>query len=466
MQRTRRGTALLLLAGASLVLAYAFETLAPAILAVALLGYAAHARLRFQQLIDDVGFEAEVFEPDATVFQDETTRVRYRLRVRPPGLRVGIGLPQREDLEVDAVDAQRVDTRPAGERFDVRAELVPRRRGRHRLGALEVELADPDGLFERTYEVDVPLEFTAHAPVRAVREGAQFSRLEELAAAEQARPGELSLEILTHRPYRPSDRDRDIDWKTSARRDELLTRIFQKEVERPLVILVDCTRTMRYQRGESSPLDHASKIATAIARGAHDNGSEVGLAAYDEHSVLDYEQPSASPTVPKRIADIVARLPEPIELAPGGPVVPRVPDEQEDRRGEPSTFEKRIAPFLGGDERIPLGIARAADAIGPPSGSATYLVLTTLTHRPHETLRLLTRLNRGASHVIVGSLFAPFFLPASDELTADELAEVHQGFQEHRDLLARLEATGIEAIELPPSIAPQELIRYARRSAP
>lgn len=462
MQRTRRADGLFALSLAGFVFGYAFDRVAPVLLGVLLLGYVAYARFRFQALMDEAAFEARVQGPTSTVFQDEVVRLRHRLRIRPPGVRVAIDLPAGEDLDVETIDVEPGDVRPAGAVYEVTTHARPRRRGRFHLETLEITLGDPDGLFERRFDVRMPVEFTAHAPLAAVKEGAHFSELEALVLPERAEPGDWSLEVLTHRPYRLSDRDRDIDWKVSARYDELLSRIFEKEVERPVVVLLDATRVMRYQRFGRSMLDHASEFASALVRGAHDAGKAVGFAAYDEHQVLTFRRPSSGRSVPRQITERIATLPDPIELPPEGLVIPQATPADAEPRAEPTAFERKIAPFLGGTTRIPNGLARAVTAVGETPEPRTYLVFTPLLRRPDEATKILSRLTSRQQRVLVAAPFAPFYLTEGSGLEADELERVHEAWQAHQARLSRVRAIGGTVIDLLPSMAPRELARSTR----
>lgn len=464
MERTRRGTALMLLAAAAIVAGYAFDRIAPVLLAVVLLGYLTYARLRFSALLDEARIEAKATPPRSTAFQGETVRTGYRLRIRPPGLKIGFSLPTGDDLAVEEIASKEVDVWPGGAIYEVDATVRPNRRGRHRIDALHVDLEDPDRLFRRRLAAKVSTEFTAHASRSAIQEGAQVSELEALVVPDQPETGEWSLEVLTHRPYRPSDRDREIDWKASARYDEMLSRIFKREVERPLVILLDAGREMRYKQGERSMLDHASEFASALARGAHDAGKAVGFAAYDEHSVLAHRRPSSDRTVPRQINRQIAELPDPIELPPDELVVLEAGQHDRSNREEPTDFEQAIAPFLGGTTRVPNGLARAVQVLGDRTEPSTFLVFTPLLNRPSEAIEILHRLTRHQHRVIVGAPFAPFYLTGREgrDLSPDTLERVHEAWEAHRERMARVRAIGGTVVDLVPELAPRELVRTAK----
>ncbi len=59
-----------------------------------------------------------------------------------------------------------------------------------------------------------------------------------------ARRRGTSLEFADHRPYQPGDDFRLIDWAVYARHRRLVTKAFAHEVEAPLYILLDASRSM------------------------------------------------------------------------------------------------------------------------------------------------------------------------------------------------------------------------------
>jgi len=53
-----------------------------------------------------------------------------------------------------------------------------------------------------------------------------------------------SLEFADHRPYQPGDDLRLVDWALFARHRRLMTKVFSREVEAPLYVLLDTSRSM------------------------------------------------------------------------------------------------------------------------------------------------------------------------------------------------------------------------------
>lgn len=64
------------------------------------------------------------------------------------------------------------------------------------------------------------------------------------------------------RDYTPGDDFRYIDWKVCARRDEILSKVFEGQEDRPIYVLVDCSASMA--SGEAAKLTAARHIAAML----------------------------------------------------------------------------------------------------------------------------------------------------------------------------------------------------------
>ena len=98
-----------------------------------------------------------------------------------------------------------------------------------------------------------------------------------------------SLEFREFRPYLPGDDIRHVDWRASARhhrRDELVVRTFEHEVQTRIVISIDTRATMRLPEGVSK-LRLASWFAEAMAYIAARSGDAVALHGLESGRVIE-----------------------------------------------------------------------------------------------------------------------------------------------------------------------------------
>ena len=87
-----------------------------------------------------------------------------------------------------------------------------------------------------------------------------------------------SLEFADHRPYQPGDDLRLVDWALYARHRKLMTKVFSREVEAPLYVLLDASRSMAL--GEK--FSFAVKLSAALCFLAFRSGDRFGVYPFQE----------------------------------------------------------------------------------------------------------------------------------------------------------------------------------------
>ncbi len=165
----------------------------------------------------------------------------------------------------------------------VRYEVVPSRRGARTFGAVTVRYASPLGLVARQETFPLPARVDVYPDVHAARalellrrQGRQDARLGSL----RVRGGDTEFERL--RPYQVGDEIRHVDWRASARRDDVTVRQFQAESNQNVVFALDVGRSMRGDTGGLSAIDHALNAALLTADVALRGGDKAGLMVFDE----------------------------------------------------------------------------------------------------------------------------------------------------------------------------------------
>ncbi|MGZ3454398.1 MAG: DUF58 domain-containing protein [Polyangiales bacterium] len=166
----------------------------------------------------------------------------------------------------------------------IRYEIEPVRRGPRSFGAITVRYGGPLGLFarqERTHReasVDVyPDVHAARSLEMLRRQGRADARLGSL----RVRGGDTDFERL--RPYAVGDEPRHVDWRATARRDDLTVRQFQAESNQNIIFALDIGRAMRGQAdGGIGSIDHALNAALLAADVALRTGDKAGLMVFDD----------------------------------------------------------------------------------------------------------------------------------------------------------------------------------------
>lgn len=172
---------------------------------------------------------------------------------------------------------------PAHGTASVRYEVIPSRRGPREFGAVTVRYPSPLGLVARQERLPAPGHVDVYPDVHASRalellrrQGRQDARLGSL----RVRGGDTEFERL--RPYQVGDEIRHVDWRSSARRDDLTVRQFQAESNQNVVFAIDVGRGMRGDTGGLTAMDHALNAALLTADVALRGGDKAGLMVFDE----------------------------------------------------------------------------------------------------------------------------------------------------------------------------------------
>lgn len=165
----------------------------------------------------------------------------------------------------------------------VRYEITPTRRGPRDLGAVTFRYASPLGLVARQERAELAARVDVFPDVHAARalellrrQGRQDARLGSL----RVRGGDTEFERL--RPYQRGDEVRHVDWRASARRDDVTVRQYQAESNQNVVFALDLGRAMRGESGGLTSVDHALNAALLAADVALRGGDKAGLLAFDE----------------------------------------------------------------------------------------------------------------------------------------------------------------------------------------
>jgi uncharacterized protein (DUF58 family) len=88
------------------------------------------------------------------------------------------------------------------------------------------------------------------------------------------------MEFLQLRDYRFGDALRQIDWKATSRRRELISREYQEERDQQILFMLDSGRRMRSREGDLSHFDHALNAMLLLAYIALRQGDVVGAMSF------------------------------------------------------------------------------------------------------------------------------------------------------------------------------------------
>ncbi|MGB0867369.1 MAG: DUF58 domain-containing protein, partial [Granulosicoccaceae bacterium] len=103
--------------------------------------------------------------------------------------------------------------------------------------------------------------------------------MRELGVVKRQRAGE-SQEFHQLRAYQQGDSLRQIDWKATSRKRQLIARQYAEESNQSLVLMLDCGRRMSLQHGQRQLLDEAMDAALMVAEVALRQGDKVAVQCF------------------------------------------------------------------------------------------------------------------------------------------------------------------------------------------
>ena len=171
---------------------------------------------------------------------------------------------------------------PPGEARRFRTVLAPRRRGDMSADRVAVRSFGPLGLAARQASLDAPAtlrvlpEFSSrrHLPSRMAR----LREMDGRSAVQVRGPG---TEFDSLREYVAGDDVRAIDWRATARRDEVVVRTWRPERDRRVLLVLDVSRTSAVRLGDAPRLEAQLEAALLLAALASRAGDRVELVAID-----------------------------------------------------------------------------------------------------------------------------------------------------------------------------------------
>ena len=169
-----------------------------------------------------------------------------------------------------------------GKEETIHYSVKPSRRGASEMPAVHLRFPTRLGLWTRHQIRPLPTPIRIYPDIRAVYRYelmARQNRLSEIGVRMVRMPGQ-GREFERLREFRYGDEIRQIDWKATARQQQLISREFNVERNQNIVIMVDCGRFMRNQTDGISYLDRALNSAIMLSYIALGQGDNVSLLAF------------------------------------------------------------------------------------------------------------------------------------------------------------------------------------------
>jgi uncharacterized protein (DUF58 family) len=171
---------------------------------------------------------------------------------------------------------------PAGGRVRLTTTLTPQRRGDIEAGLVTIRSLGPFGLAGRQRSLSAPFTTRVLPPFLSRKHlPEKLARLRELDGQHRSMLRGQGTEFDSLRAYVLGDDVRSIDWRSSARRNDVLVRTWRPERDRRIVIVLDTGRTSAGRVGGIPRLDASMDAALLLAALASRAGDRVDLIAAD-----------------------------------------------------------------------------------------------------------------------------------------------------------------------------------------
>jgi uncharacterized protein (DUF58 family) len=256
--------------------------------------------------------------------------------------------------------------------------LVPERWGRHKVGPVRLRVTAGNGSYVARTAIEVG-DLVVYPGAAALARAVAPHELAAPLGEHASRAVGAGVEFAGVRPYAHGDRQRDVDWRVSARHGELFVRQYAAERAFDLVLVLD-TAVDAGEPGRST-LDLTVRAATGLAQTylkAHDR---VGLVTFG--GPLHWLAPATGPRQLYRVFEAVMSVrPDDADLDAG-------------------IADHRLS-------RLPRGML--------PRGAFVAMVTPLLDDGPLETVRLMRE--RGFAPLVVDVLSAAPEVPRGDKAAA------------------------------------------------
>ncbi len=171
---------------------------------------------------------------------------------------------------------------PAGDLARLTTTLTPQRRGDFEAGLVTIRSLGPLGLAGRQRSLTAPFTVRVLPPFLSRKHlPEKLARLRELDGLHKSMLRGQGSEFDSLRAYVLGDDVRSIDWRSSARRNDVLVRTWRPERDRRIVIVLDTGRTSAGRVGGIPRLDASMDAALLLAALASRAGDRVDLVAAD-----------------------------------------------------------------------------------------------------------------------------------------------------------------------------------------
>jgi uncharacterized protein (DUF58 family) len=173
-------------------------------------------------------------------------------------------------------------TIPAYETGRIRYTVTPFKRGEYTFGKVFARRNSFLGLWVFEYTFNLDTQTKVYPNVQMVKKYDLLSRRQmlNLLGVKPTRMYGQGTEFEMLRDYQPDDEYRAIDWKATSKKGIPISRVYQVERTRNIMLMIDAGRVMGVQVGDLTKLEHAVNSALLVSFVALRFGERVGLCIF------------------------------------------------------------------------------------------------------------------------------------------------------------------------------------------
>ncbi|MBO7636013.1 MAG: DUF58 domain-containing protein [Paludibacteraceae bacterium] len=177
------------------------------------------------------------------------------------------------------------DSLNSGESKTIQYQLVPKERGVYKFEKVHVYVHSSMHLCERRFSFDYPTEVKVYPSFFYIRNMQLLSienKHRECGIKLVRRLGS-SMEFDQIKEYVPGDDFRKINWKASARRNQLMSNLFQDEQSQHIYSVIDKGRGMQHTFNKMSLLDYSINATLALSYMVIQHQDNAGLITFEKY---------------------------------------------------------------------------------------------------------------------------------------------------------------------------------------
>ncbi len=177
-------------------------------------------------------------------------------------------------------------TIPGGQKETLRYRLRWNRRGEYALEFVALRLVGRFGFWSKYLRLPCETSFRAYPNLRRLASFETLGRAgsQTLLGVRRTRTVGQNDEFERLRDYEEGDQYKFIDWRATAKRNKLTTRVFQTSKNQRIVLAIDAGRTTSNRASGVSFFDSALNSTLALAYLALKQGDEVGCLVFSDEA--------------------------------------------------------------------------------------------------------------------------------------------------------------------------------------